>query len=192
MEAANGDFNKATKAAGNDALQTLVDPCQSLRTQAASRGDNNATFSHTSASKQHAHCNSEKKSVRFADSELNSELNGEVNMETPTRDEMGDTEEALLAATRALGEQTPISGAAGCGPSPVFSVEDFLRSVELDLFSTEGDFSNQVYNAEQRSAIQLVDWGGLVVPGDVEQVNRATSPGRGASGQTHSRPASSP
>jgi hypothetical protein len=72
----------------------------------------------------------------------------------------------------------------------VFSVEDFLCSV--DPFSTKGDFYNQVYYAEQRSTIQLADWGGLVVPGDVEQVNRATSPGRGVSGQTHSRPASSP
>jgi hypothetical protein len=74
----------------------------------------------------------------------------------------------------------------------VFSVDDFLRSVELDPFSTKGDFSNQVYYAEQRSTIQLADFGGLVVPGNVEQVNRATSPGRGAFGQTHSRPASNP
>jgi hypothetical protein len=40
-------------------------------------------------------------------------------------------------------------GAAGRGPSPVFSLEDFLRSVEMDPFSTEGDFSNQVYYSEQ-------------------------------------------
>jgi hypothetical protein len=72
-EAANGDFNGALRATGNDTLQTLADPCQSLRTLAASRGDNNATFSHRSASKQHAGCNSEKKSVSFADSDLNSE-----------------------------------------------------------------------------------------------------------------------
>jgi hypothetical protein len=112
-EAANRDFNDAPRSAGNDTLQTLADPCQSLPTQATLRGDNNATFSHRSALKQHTRCNSEKKSVSFADSDLNIEPNGEVNMETLTRDELGDTEEALLAAACALGEQTPISRAAG-------------------------------------------------------------------------------
>jgi hypothetical protein len=99
-EAANGDFNEAPRAAGIDALQTLADPCQSLRTQAALRGDNNATFSHRSASKQHARCNSVKKSVRFADSDLNSGPNGDVSTETPTRDEPGDTEIRALVCER--------------------------------------------------------------------------------------------
>jgi hypothetical protein len=63
--------------------------------------------------------------------------------------------------------------------------------VELDPFDVDGDFSNQVYYAEQRSILHLADWESLIVPG-TEQTNRAASPGRGLSTQVHSRPASSP
>jgi hypothetical protein len=69
-------------------------------------------------------------------------------------------------------------------------MEEFFQSVELDPFDVDGDFSNQVYYAEQRSTIHLADWGSLIVSG-TEQTNRAASPGRGLSTQVHLRPASS-
>jgi hypothetical protein len=71
METANQGLCKAQRAAGDYALQTLADPCQSLRVQATSHGDDNAPFPIQSATEQHARDNSGKKSVRFTDSELN-------------------------------------------------------------------------------------------------------------------------
>jgi hypothetical protein len=76
-------------------------------------------------------------------------------------------------------------------PPQALTMEEFFRSVELDPFDVDGDFSNQVYYAEKRSTIHLADWGSLIVPG-MEQTHCATSPGRGSSTQVHSRPASSP
>jgi hypothetical protein len=70
-------------------------------------------------------------------------------METPTGDEPDDTGATLLAAANALTEQVPAQGATACEPVQALTMEEFFRSEELDPFDIDGDFSNQVYYAEQ-------------------------------------------
>jgi hypothetical protein len=128
METANKGLCEAQRAAGDHTLQVLADPCQSLRVQATSYGDDNAPFPIQSATEQHARGNSGKKSERFTDFELNC---GDVNMETPTRDEPDDTGATLLATANVLTEQTPEQGATAREPIQALTMEEFFRSVEL-------------------------------------------------------------
>jgi hypothetical protein len=80
-------------------------------------------------------------------------------MNTLTRDEPEDSaEQTLLDAARALEEQTPVTGAVGRGPYPVFNMEDFMMQVDNLPFNFDSDFGNQVFYAEQQS-VQLADWG---------------------------------
>jgi hypothetical protein len=113
-------------------------------------------------------------------------------MDTPTRDEPGDSaEQALLNAAHALGEQTPVTGSVAHGPSPVFNLEDFMRQVDNLPFSIDNDFSNQVFHAQQQS-VQLADWGIVATPGPSQQTDRATSLVCNPPILAHWRPQSSP